>query len=169
MQTLLSSNLTALTIQFQVRDVLYAADAGLTDNEAAFAKVNEVLVLLEQFLQISVNLKTLNVVFLMAGASLGPGRNARYFAHVFYNKVDRLLSIEGQLVRGRSRSSKELFDDDGILITRALDSFYITGRTDGFKWKAPRGQGLRVVCPIRCRQGPKTNKSKLSVLVEVDI
>jgi hypothetical protein len=101
------------------------------------------------------------MVFLMAGASLGPGKNASYFAHVFYNKVDRLLGMEGRLVRGRSRSSKELFDDDGILITgyRALDSFYISDRTDEFKWKAPRGQSLRVVCPIKCRQWLKTNKS----------
>jgi hypothetical protein len=49
-------------------------------------------------------------------------------------------------VRGRSRSSSELFDDDGILITgyRALDSIYISGRTDEFEWNAPKGQGLRV-------------------------
>jgi hypothetical protein len=53
------SNLTALTIQFQVRDVLYATDAGLTDNEAASTKVYAVLVLLEQFLHISINLKNI--------------------------------------------------------------------------------------------------------------
>ena len=73
------------------------------------------------------------------------------FARAFYNKVDRLLGMEGRLVRGRSRTSDELFDDDGVLVTgpRTTDNIYTSGRKDESKWKAPGGQGLRVVKETR--------------------
>ena len=61
------SNLTALTIQFQIRDMYIASGARLTDGEAVFKKIDAVLVLLEQFLRTSTNLKTMTVIFLGGG------------------------------------------------------------------------------------------------------
>ena len=139
------SNLLALTIQLQIRDVFIANGAWSTSGEAVLKKLDAVLPLIKQFLRTSTNLKKFNVIFLMAGASARFPDKA--YIRVFPDEVDRLLGMEGRLVRGRSRSSNELFDDDGILITgyRALDSIYISGRTDEFKWNAPKGQGLRAV------------------------
>jgi len=51
---------------------------------------------------------------LMAGAC--DDRTDKDFTRIFYNNVDRLLGMEGRLVRGKSRSRDELFDDDGVLI-----------------------------------------------------
>jgi hypothetical protein len=139
------SNLTALTIKFQIRDVFIAPGNWFTDEKAVSKKLDAVLALLEQFLQPSTNLKKLNVILLMAGAC--DDRTDKDLTRIFYNNVDRLLGMEGGLVRGKTRSGDELFDDDGVLIAgyRATVSFCNYSRTDEFIWKAPRGQGLKVV------------------------
>ena len=65
----LLSNLTALTIQVQIRDVFIANGAWSTSGEAVLKKLDAVLLLIEQFLRTSTTLKKFNVIFLMAGAS----------------------------------------------------------------------------------------------------
>jgi hypothetical protein len=143
------SNLTALAIQFQIRDVFIAPGNWFTDEKGVSKKLDAFLALLEQFLQTSTNLKKLNVILLMAGAC--DDRTDKDLTRIFYNNADRLLGMEGGLVRGKSRSGDELFDDDGVLIAgyRATVSFCNYSRTDEFMWKAPRGQGLKVVKKTR--------------------
>ena len=137
------SNLAALTIQFQIRDLFYAKI--WDDEQAVLKKLGAVVLLLKQFLRASTNLKNLNMIFTMASGTM------KDFTRTFYNRVDELLGMEGRLVRGRSKSGRELFSDDGVLITgpRATDRFYDYSRTDEYEWKAPREQGLRVVKETR--------------------
>jgi hypothetical protein len=132
------SNLAALTIQFQIRDLFYAKISD--DPLAALKKLDAVVLLLKQFLRTSTNLKKLNMIFLMAGGVFWGSKPN------FFDELDELLGINGRLVRGRSRGGGELFDDNGVLITgpRATDRIYNYSRTDEFEWAVLEGMGLRV-------------------------